>query len=127
MSDLLPCPWCGSPARLLGRPETRGFDTEDANAVICNNDQCQATGPFLASTEQATEAWNRMANLQAERDEAVRQTRRAVWRLRQARDEAVRLLSIVKDEAESNHDCAVSRGTLDQIDAFVVRIGGGKS
>lgn len=62
-----PCPYCGSNARTLGNG--RPFIDEDdgwehvCTAVVCNNDQCQAAGPFLASEEQAVEAWNRVAKL----------------------------------------------------------------
>lgn len=66
---LLPCPWCKSSARLLGggQPLTdEDGQATTATAVACNNDQCQATGPFLASAEQAEEAWNRMCSMVSE-------------------------------------------------------------
>jgi len=65
---LLPCPWCGCNARLLGGGQPFEDDdgrTTTATAAVCNGDDCQAAGPFLASAEQAAEAWNRMCRLVA--------------------------------------------------------------
>ena len=64
--DLLPCPYCASTARLAGGGgpwlDPDGKVCHETFAV-CNNDQCQASGPYLASDEQAAAAWNSVARI----------------------------------------------------------------
>lgn len=52
MTELLSCPFCGSPARLLSR-ELRGLDA----LVECS--RCYGGGPLCETDEQAIAAWNR--------------------------------------------------------------------
>ena len=68
--DILPCPYCGSSAHLLGngKPwQDNDGTTTLATLVMCENDGCMAQGPFLASDEQAAAAWNHVARIVAER------------------------------------------------------------
>lgn len=71
------CPWCSGPASVqvisdddwhyhnklcsvmgIANP---GRIRVMAAFVECDNHECQASGPFLDSEEQAVEAWNRVA------------------------------------------------------------------
>lgn len=70
--EVLPCPYCGSAAHVLGDREP-WFDhevnrTHETN-VTCDNVDCMAQGPFLASDEQAAAAWNHVARIVAQDEE----------------------------------------------------------
>ena len=52
MSDLMPCPFCGSKATLEDREPARQWWAE------CSNRKCRAMGPNCEGPDGATEAWN---------------------------------------------------------------------
>jgi hypothetical protein len=66
--ELLPCPFCGSDARVRTMAESLAFANPDLprddgtwHAVQCNNrtGYCRVSGPVLKTREEARTAWNR--------------------------------------------------------------------
>lgn len=52
MSEIKPCPFCGSSASLQ---KTRTIYPH----VVCDSEGCEACGPVVESPDAAIEAWNR--------------------------------------------------------------------
>jgi hypothetical protein len=115
--ELKPCQWCGSAARIVQMAHMERDEQVDALAraiglpltayrgapanVECTNLDCQASGPFLASAEQAITAWN---------------TRPTDARLAEA-ERLLRKLRIECGMARISY--TLSRQDMDEIDAFL--------
>lgn len=65
MSELLPCPFCGNEALLLGGGEYEGI--QQGYTVECHN--CSATTAYFGADnmQEAIEAWNKRAERTCER------------------------------------------------------------
>lgn len=57
--ELLPCPFCGSPAKLYHRDEPSGWSNTDW--VNCENEECGGGTCLHETKEIAISAWNRRA------------------------------------------------------------------
>ena len=57
MSELKPCPFCGSEAKLYADKKTQDW------GAICQQPECECNAriPYCATREEAIEQWNRRA------------------------------------------------------------------
>lgn len=58
MTELLPCPFCGSKAKIL-EYEYGGLDHRIEYQPSCTNDNCGVDMNWLETEEEAVELWNK--------------------------------------------------------------------